>query len=59
MMFIWQDHIKKRIKDSPDKEDLKKEVKYMETKVRNYERQLQKKRSQEEECKSLVYFINN
>ena len=46
-----QSYITKKVKSSPDKDELKKEIKYLENKNKNFEKQLQKKKLTEEECK--------
>jgi len=43
------DYVKKKIKDSPNKDDLKKEIRTLELKAKHYEQQLLRKRALEQE----------
>ncbi len=51
--FGLQTFVQKKVKNSPEKDDLKKQVKYLEAKAKNFEKAFARKKTLEEECKKL------
>lgn len=45
--------------NSPSKEELKKEIKYLETKNKNYEKKLGRNKTAEERCMHYNHFVSN